>query len=142
MTETTNTVNQGSSGADLATNNDEKGFVQVYKSTDEVPCEVWFAPRDAEIIRPFTPIPPDPDLKDPKFDFVNYQWFDLDAATQAQKINKLAEKIKKLQQNVADGKLSQEEMNQQLGLLTDLVSSSATDNADNVKEEGSVNEQG
>ncbi|MBH9985217.1 hypothetical protein [Lactobacillus sp. M0390] len=52
MTETTNTVNQDSSGADLAANNDEKGFVQVYKSTDEVPCEVWFAPRDAEIIRP------------------------------------------------------------------------------------------
>ena len=78
-------------------------------------------------------------MKDPKFDFVNYQWFDLDAATQAQKINKLADKIKKLQQDVADGKLSQEEMNQQLGLLTDLVSSSATDN---VKEEGSNNEQG
>ena len=142
MTETTNTVNQDSSGADLAPKDDVKGFVQVYKSTEEVPCEVWFAPKDAQIIRPFTPIPPDPDLKDPKFDFVNYQWFDLDAATQAQKINKLAEKIKKLQQDVADGKLSQEEMNQQLGLLTDLVSSSATDNADNVKEEGSVNEQG
>lgn len=139
MTETTNTVNQDSSGADVAPKEDAKGFVQVYKSTDEVPCEVWFAPRDAEIIRPFTQIPPDPDLKDPKFDFVNYQWFDLDAATQAQKINKLAEKIKKLQQDVADGKLSQEEMNQQLGLLTDLVSSSTTDN---VKEEGSVNEQG
>lgn len=138
MTETTNTVNQNSSGADLTSNND-KSFVQVYKSTDEVPCEVWFAPKDAQIIRPFTPIPPDPDLKDPKFDFVNYQWFDLDAATQAQKINKLAEKIKKLQQDVADGKLSQEEMNQQLGLLTDLVSSSTTDND---KEEGSSNEQG
>lgn len=139
MTETTNTVNQDSSGADLAPKDDVKGFVQVYKSTDEVPCEVWFAPKDAQIIRPFTPIPPDPDLKDPKFDFVNYQWFDLDAATQAQKINKLAEKIKKLQQDVADGKLTQDEMNQQLGLLTDLVSSSTTDN---VKEEGSVNEQG
>lgn len=140
MTETTNanTVNQDSSSADVAPK-DEKGFVQVYKSTDENPCEVWFAPRDAEIIRPFTPIPPDPDLKDPKFDFVNYQWFDLDATTQAQKINKLADKIKKLQQDVADGKLSQEEMNQQLGLLTDLVSSSTTDND---KEEGSSNEQG
>lgn len=142
MTETTNTVNQDSSGADLAPKDDVKGFIQVYKSTDENPCEVWFAPRDAEIIRPFTQIPPDPDLKDPKFDFVNYQWFDLDATTQAQKINKLADKIKKLQQDVADGKLTQDEMNQQLGLLTDLVSSAATDNADNVKEEGSSNEQG
>ena len=139
MTETTNTVNQDSSGADVAPKEDVKGFVQVYKSTDEVPCEVWFAPRDAEIIRPYTQIPPDPSLKKPKSDFVNYKWFDLDAATQAQKINKLAEKIKKLQQDVADGKLTQDEMNQQLGLLTDLVSSSTTDN---VKEEGSVNEQG
>ncbi|QHJ76572.1 MAG: hypothetical protein [Bacteriophage sp.] len=125
MTETTNTVNQDSSGADLASSNDEKGFIQVYKSTDEVPCEVWFAPRDAEIIRPFTQIPPDPDLKDPKFDFINYKWFDLSGATQAQKLNSLAEKIESLQQDVADGKVNQEEINQSLGTLTDLVSSVA-----------------
>ena len=142
MAETRNTVNQDSSGADLASSNDEKGFIQVYKSTDEVPCEVWFAPKDAQINRPFTQIPPDSSLKNPKFDFINYRWFDLGAETQAQKLNKLAEKIESLQQDVANGKVNQEEMNQSLGLLTDLVSSSATDNADNVKEEGSVNEQG
>ena len=139
MTEITNTVDQNSSGADLAANNDEKGFVQVYKSTDEVPCEVWFAPKDAEIIRPFTQIPPDADMKNPKFDFINGKWYELNTATQAQKLNKLAEKIENLQQAVAAGKLTQQEMNQQLGLLTDLVSTAA---ADNVKEEGSVNEQG
>lgn len=142
MAETRNTVNQDSSGADLASSNDEKGFIQVYKSTDEVPCEVWFAPKDAQINRPFTQIPPDSSLKNPKFDFINYRWFDLGAETQAKKLNKLAEKIESLQQDVANGKVNQEEMNQSLGLLTDLVSSSATDNADNVKEEGSVNEQG
>ena len=141
MTETKNTINQDSSGADLASNSD-KSFIQVYKSTDENPCEIWFAPRDAQIIRPFTQIPPDADMKNPKFDFINGKWYDLNTATQAQKLNKLAEKIESLQQDVANGKVNQEEMNQSLGLLTDLVSSSATDNADNVKEEGSVNEQG
>ncbi|RMC50141.1 hypothetical protein F5ESL0263_03775 [Lactobacillus sp. ESL0263] len=125
MTETTNTVNQDNSGADVAPKDDVKGFIQVYKSTDENPCEVWFAPRDAEIIRPYTQIPPDPDLKDPKFDFINYKWLDLGGATQAQKLNSLAEKIESLQQDVADGKVNQEEINQNLGTLTDLVSAVA-----------------
>ena len=125
MTETTNTVNQDSSGADVVPKEDAKGFIQVYKSTDENPCEVWFAPRDAEIIRPYTQIPPDPDLKDPKFDFINYKWLDLGGATQAQKLNSLAEKIESLQQDVADGKVNQEEINQNLGTLTDLVSAVA-----------------
>ena len=34
MTETTNITRQ-----------DSKGFIQIYKSTDEIPCEVWFAPK-------------------------------------------------------------------------------------------------
>ena len=138
MTETTNanTVNQDSSSADVAPKDDAKGFIQVYKSTDEVPCEVWFAPRDAEIIRPYTQIPPDPDLKDPKFDFINYKWFDLGGATQAQKLNSLAEKIESLQQDVADGKVNQEEINQNLGTLTDLVSAVAG----TVAEEGAKDE--
>ena len=136
MTETANTVNQDSSGADVAPKDDVKGFIQVYKSTDENPCEVWFAPRDAEIIRPYTQIPPDPDLKDPKFDFINYKWFDLGGATQAQKLNSLAEKIESLQQDVADGKVNQEEINQNLGTLTDLVSAVAG----TVAEEGAKDE--
>lgn len=136
MTETANTVNQDSSGADVAPKEDAKGFIQVYKSTEEVPCEVWFAPRNAEIIRPYTQIPPDPDLKDPKFDFINYKWFDLGGATQAQKLNSLAEKIESLQQDVADGKVNQEEINQNLGTLTDLVSAVAG----TVAEEGAKDE--
>ena len=139
MTETKNTINQDSSGADLASNSD-KSFIQVYKSTDENPCEIWFAPRDAQIIRPFTQIPPDADMKNPKFDFINGKWYDLNTATQAQKLNKLAEKIESLQQDVANGKVNQEEINQSLGLLTDLVSAAAG-NVDNNKEEGGVNEQ-
>ena len=128
MTETTNTVNQDSSGADLAANNDEKGFVQVYKSTDENPCEVWFAPKDAQINRPFTQIPPDPDLKNPKFDFINFKWFDLNGATQAQKLSEISDKIKNMQHELANGTASKEDINninEQLGTLTDLVSAVA-----------------
>ena len=128
MTETTNTVNQDSSGADVAPKEDAKGFVQVYKSTDEVPCEVWFAPRDAEIIRPFTQIPPDSSLKNPKFDFINYKWFDLNGATQAQKLSEISDKIKNMQHELANGTASKEDINninEQLGTLTDLVSAVA-----------------
>lgn len=128
MTETTNTVNQDSSGADLAANNDEKGFVQVYKSTDENPCEVWFAPKDAQIIRPFTQIPPEADMKNPKFDFINYKWFDLNGATQAQKLSEISDKIKNMQHELANGTASKEDINninEQLGTLTDLVSAVA-----------------
>ena len=127
MTETTNTVNQDSNGADLTSNND-KSFVQVYKSTEEVPCEVWFAPRDAEIIRPFTQIPPDPSLKKPKFDFINYRWFDLGTETQAQKLSEISDEVKSMQEKLANGTASKEDLdsiNEQLGTLTDLVSAVA-----------------
>ncbi len=126
MTETTNTVNQDSSSADLAPKDDVKGFIQVYKSTDENPCEVWFAPRDAEIIRPYTHIPPDASLKKPKFDFVNYKWFDMDEATQAQKLSDMADTIKKLKDDVANGTASKDDIdniNEQLGTLVGLISS-------------------
>lgn len=127
MTETKNTINQDSSGADLASNSD-KSFIQVYKSTDENPCEIWFAPRDAQIIRPFTQIPPDSSLKNPKFDFINYRWFDLGAETQAQKLNEISDKIKNMQHKLANGTASKEDINninEQLGTLTDLVSAVA-----------------
>lgn len=140
MTDTTNTVNQDSSGADLAPKDDAKGFVQVYKSTDEVPCEVWFAPRDAEIIRPFTQIPPDPSLKNPKFDFINFKWFDLNGATQAQKLSEISDKIKNMQHELANGTASKEDINninEQLGTLTDLVSAVAgtVDTEEGIKDE-------
>lgn len=108
--------------------NNEKSFIQVYKSTDEVPCEVWFAPKDAQIIRPFTQIPPDADMKNPKFDFINYKWFDLGGATQAQKLSEISDKIKNMQHELANGTASKEDINninEQLGTLTDLVSAVA-----------------
>ena len=117
MTETTNITRQ-----------DSKGFIQIYKSTDEIPCEVWFAPKAAQINRPFTQIPPDPDLKNPKFDFINYKWFDLNGATQAQKLSEISDKIKNMQHELANGTASKEDINninEQLGTLTDLVSAVA-----------------
>ena len=120
--------NLDSSGADLAPKDDVKGFIQVYKSTDEVPCEVWFAPKDAQIIRPFTQIPPDPVMKNPKFDFINSKWFDLNGATQAQKLSEISDKIKNMQHELANGTASKEDINninEQLGTLTDLVSAVA-----------------
>ena len=108
--------------------NNEKSFIQVYKSTDEVPCEVWFAPKDAQINRPFTPIPPEADMKNPKFDFINYKWFDLNGATQAQKLSEISDKIKNMQHELANGTASKEDINninEQLGTLTDLVSAVA-----------------
>lgn len=128
MTETTNTVNQDSSGADLAPKDDVKGFIQVYKSTDENPCEVWFAPRDAEIIRPYTQIPPDTDMNNPKFDFINLKWFDLGGATHAQKLSEISDEVKNMQEKLANGTASKEDLdsiNEQLGTLTDLVSAVA-----------------
>lgn len=143
MTETKNTINQDSSGADLASNSD-KSFIQVYKSTDENPCEIWFAPRDAQIIRPFTQIPPDSSLKNPKFDFINYRWFDLGAETQAQKLSAISDEIKSMQQKLDNGTASKEDIdsiNEQLGTLTDLVSAVAVAGVE-TGEEGSSNEQG
>ena len=120
--------------------NNEKSFIQVYKSTDEVPCEVWFAPKDAQIIRPFTQIPPEADMKNPKFDFINYKWFDLNGATQAQKLSEISDKIKNMQHELANGTASKEDINninEQLGTLTDLVSAVA---GVETGEEGSSNE--
>ncbi|WP_278951932.1 hypothetical protein [Lactobacillus apis] len=120
--------------------NNEKSFIQVYKSTDEVPCEIWFAPKDAQIIRPFTQIPPDPDLKNPKFDFINYKWFDLNGATQAQKLSEISDKIKNMQHELANGTASKEDINninEQLSTLTDLVSAVAgtVDTEEGIKDE-------
>ena len=108
--------------------NNEKSFIQVYKSTDEVPCEIWFAPKDAQINIQFTSIPPDTDMKNPKFDFINYKWFDLNGATQAQKLSEISDKIKNMQHELANGTASKEDINninEQLGTLTDLVSAVA-----------------
>ena len=101
------------------------GFKQVYKSTAKVPCEPWFAPADAEIAYPFVKEAPDPKLKSPKYDWKNYRWYETDGVVQGQKISEMADTLSKLKDDVANGKLSNEALNQQLGTLVGLVSQSA-----------------
>lgn len=102
-----------------------KGFIQVYKSTDTVPCEPWFAPADAEIAYPFVKEAPDPKLKSPKFDWNNYQWFDAEGIVQGQLISEMADTLNKLKDDVANDKLNNEAINEQLGTLVEIVSADA-----------------
>ena len=109
----------------MAESKEAKGFIQVYKSTNTVPCEPWFAPADAEIAYPFVKEAPDPKLKSPKYDWNNYRWYETDGAVQGQKISEMADTLNKLKDDVANGKLSNKAINQQLGTLVELVSSDA-----------------
>ena len=106
-------------------NKETKGFIQVYKSTNTVPCEPWFAPADAEIAYPFVKEAPDAKLKSPKYDWNNYRWYATDGAVQGQKISEMADTLNKLKNDVANGKLSNEALNQQLGTLVGIVSQGA-----------------
>ena len=121
----------------MAESKETKGFIQVYKSTNTVPCEPWFAPADAEIAYPFVKETPDPNFKAPMYDWNNYRWFDTDGKVQGQKISEMADTLSKLKDDVANGKLSNEALNQQLGTLVGLVSQGAiaqqksSDKADN-----------
>lgn len=124
----------------MAENKETKGFIQVYKSTNTVPCEPWFAPADAEIAYPYVKDAPDPKLKSPKYDWNNYRWYETDGAVQGQKISEMEDTLNKLKDDVASGKLSDEALNQQLGTLVGLVSQGAiaqqtsSDKADTVAE--------
>ena len=102
-----------------------KGFIQVYKSTNTVPCEPWFAPADAEIAYPFVKEAPDAKLKSPKYDWINYRWYETDGAVQGQQLAEIAKQVNQLSDDVANGKLSNEALNQQLGTLVGLVSQGA-----------------
>lgn len=117
-----------------------KGFVQVYKSTDSVPCEPWFAPADAEVAYPFTTDEPDGSLKMPKYDWANRRWYETDGATTGQQLASINQTVQDLSKQVEDGQVSQEAINQQIGSLTSLLSATAVaqDDADKPKkaEEG------
>ena len=102
-----------------------KGFIQVYKSTNTIPCEPWFAPADAEIAYPFVKETPDPNFKAPMYDWNNYRWFDTDGKVQGQQLAKIAKQVNQLNDDMANGKLSNEALNQQLGTLVGLVSQGA-----------------
>ncbi|MBH9986597.1 hypothetical protein [Lactobacillus sp. M0390] len=110
---------QDSNGATTQTSSaTEKMYIQVYKSTDEVPCEVWFAPKNAEIRQPFTLTPPNPDFKNPKFDFINYSWFDLGTETQAQKIGAIADAVDNLKEKTKDVIQNNDALQQSLGSIS------------------------
>ena len=109
----------------MAENKETKGFIQVYKSTNTVPCEPWFAPADAEIAYPFVKEAPDPNFKAPMYDWNNYRWFDSDGKVQGQQLAEIAKQVNQLSDDVANGKLSNEALNQQLGTLVGLVSQGA-----------------
>lgn len=113
-----------------------KGFVQVYKSTDSVPCEPWFAPADVEVAYPFTTDEPDGSLKMPKYDWANRRWYETDGATTGQQLASINQTVQNLSKQVEDGQVSQEAINQQIGSLTSLLSATAVaQNADSDKSE-------
>ena len=109
----------------MAESKEAKGFIQVYKSTNTVPCEPWFAPADAEIAYPFVKEAPDPNFKAPMYDWNNYRWFDTDGKVQGQQLAEIAKQVNQLNDDVASGKLSNEALNQQLGTLVGIVSQGA-----------------
>ena len=109
----------------MAESKEAKGFIQVYKSTNTVPCEPWFAPADAEIAYPYVKEAPDSKLKSPKYDWNNYRWYETDGAVQGQQLAEIAKQVNQLKDDVASGKLSDEALNQQLGTLVGIVSQGA-----------------
>lgn len=103
----------------------KKSFVQVYKSTDTIPCEPWFAPADAEVAYPFTADKPDASLKAPKYDWANKRWFETDGATTGQTLAAINQTVQDLSKQVTNGKASQEAINQQIGSLASILSAAA-----------------
>ena len=100
-------------------------FKQVYISYPQVPFAFGFLPKSATVNYPFVEEAPDPNLKFPMYDWNNYRWFDADGKVQGQQLADMAESIKQLKDDVANGKLSNEALNQQLGTLVGLVSQGA-----------------
>ena len=109
----------------MAESKEAKGFIQVYKSTNTIPCEPWFAPADAEIAYPFVKEAPDPNFKAPMYDWNNYRWFDTDGKVQGQQLAEIAKQVNQLSDDVANDKLSNKAINQQIGTLVGLVSADA-----------------
>ena len=100
-------------------------FKQVYISFAQVPFGFTFLPKNATVNYPFVEEAPDPNFKFPMYDWNNYRWFDADGKVQGQKISEMADTLNKLKDDVANGKLSNEALNQQLGTLVGLVSQGA-----------------
>lgn len=114
--------------------NPTKGFVQVYKSTDSVPCEPWFAPSDAEVAYPFIADKPDANLKAPKYDWPNRRWFETDGATTGQQIAAVKDLVKNFND---ESNKNYDAVNKQIGSIVNLISALPVDNSANSAKEGS-----
>ena len=55
----------------------------------------------------------------------NYRWYEIDGAVQGKQLAEIAKQVNQLSDDVANGKLSNEALNQQLGTLVGLVSEGA-----------------
>lgn len=111
-----------------------KGFVQVYKSTDSVPCEPWFAPADAVVAYPFIVDKPDASLKAPKYDWANKRWFETDSATTGQQIADIKDLVKSF--NDKNNK-NYDAVNKQIGSIVNLISALPVDDSADSAKEGS-----
>lgn len=125
---------------------EENKYIQVYKSNNEIPFEVWYAPKAAEVKWPFVTEAPAPSLKSPKYDWNNYRWFENDEASQGQKLEQLSKSVEAVKKVADDSKTSAESVekglgaiNQQLGTITAVLTQVATtkavpDDADKAKD--------
>lgn len=101
------------------------GYMQVYKSNDEIPFEIEFVPKGTKVNWPLIAEAPDSNLKSPKYNWIKHEWFEYDQTTQGQKLAEISKQVQQLSKDVASGKLSNEAINEQLGTLVGLVSASA-----------------
>ena len=125
-----NSVDQA--GINSAPNTEEKekpvatgGYMQVYKSNDEIPFEIEFVPKGTKVNWPLIAEAPDSNLKSPKYNWIKHEWFEYDQTTQGQKLAEISKQVQQLSKDVASGKLSNEAINKQIGTLVGLVSASA-----------------
>lgn len=121
-------------------------YKQLYKSNNEIPFEVWYAPKDAEVKWPFVAEAPDPSLKSPKYDWHTYRWYENNEASQGQQLEQLSQTVEAVKKVADDSKTSAESVekglgaiNQQLGTITAVLTQVATtkavpDNADEAKD--------
>ncbi|CAM3085389.1 hypothetical protein SAMN04487792_1569 [Lactobacillus bombicola] len=77
----------------MTENNTNNTFKQVYKSTGEVPFEIWFAPKEAEVKYPFTEIAPEPSIKAPIFIWEGQKWVENTEVSQAAQLNDLKQTV-------------------------------------------------
>lgn len=148
-----NSVEQA--GINSAPNLEEKekpettgGYMQVYKSNDDIPFGIEFVPKGTKVNWPLIAEAPDSNLKSPKYNWIKHEWFEYDQTTQGQRLAEISKQVQQLSKDVASGKLSNETINEQIGTLVGLVSANAiaqqagsqtADNKDDSAKNGGAN---